>query len=106
MSEETLKTYRGNCHCGAFIYEVKLPEIKTYNECNCSICHKKGYAWLFPSKGNLDIVKGSIDDLKAYTFNKGGYVHRFCSNCGTSVLAEFSNEQPGATIGINVSGST
>lgn len=106
MSEETLKTYRGNCHCGAFIYEVKLPEIKAYSECNCSICYKTGYAWLFPNAGDLDIVKGSIDDLKAYTFNKGDYVYRFCSNCGTSVVADFPNEQSGRTTAINVSGAS
>ncbi|KUI54895.1 Centromere protein V [Cytospora mali] len=101
MSEETLKTYRGNCHCGAFVYEAKLPEIKSYSECNCSLCHKIGYAWLFPDQGNLDIVKGSVDDLKAYTFNKGDYIYRFCSDCGTAVLAEMPNKPPGMKIGIN-----
>ncbi|POS77371.1 glutathione-dependent formaldehyde-activating enzyme [Diaporthe helianthi] len=84
-SDGHLKTYRGNCHCGAFVYEAKLPEITSYTECNCSICRKKGYAYLIPTQ--LDIIKGSIDDLATYTFNKGGYVHRFCPNCGTALLA-------------------
>lgn len=83
-SDGDLKTYRGNCHCGAFVYEAKLPEITSYTECNCSICRKKGYAVLFPDQ--LDIVKGSIDELATYTFNEGGFVHRFCPKCGTAVL--------------------
>jgi hypothetical protein len=91
-----LSTYRGNCHCGAFVYEVKLPEITSYTECNCSICRKKGYAYLIPNQ--LDIVKGSVDELSSYTFNEGRFVHRFCRNCGTGVLVS----SPEKTI-INVS---
>lgn len=53
-----------------------MPEIETYNECNCSMCHKKGYAWIFPAEENLSIVKGSIDGLTAYTFNNGDFTHR------------------------------
>lgn len=87
-SEGNLKTYRGNCHCGAFIYEARLPEITSYTECNCSICRKKGYAYLVPEGGQIDVVKGSIDDLTSYAFNTGGFVHRFCPNCGTAVLAQ------------------
>ncbi|KAG6366312.1 hypothetical protein INS49_000489 [Diaporthe citri] len=87
-SEGNLKTYRGNCHCGAFIYEARLPEITSYTECNCSICRKKGYAYLVPEGGQVDVVKGSIDELTSYAFNTGGFVHRFCPNCGTAVLAQ------------------
>lgn len=56
--------------------EVKVPEIKLYHECNCSMCHKKGYAWVFASEDNLRIVKGSIEDLTAYNFNNGAFTHR------------------------------
>lgn len=99
-SDGNLKTYRGNCHCGAFIYEAKLPEITSHTECNCSICRKKGYAYLIP-EGQLDIVKGSIDELATYTFNDGGFVHRFCPKCGTALLAS----SPQRTV-INVSKHT
>lgn len=102
-SAENLKTYRGNCHCGAFIYEATLPEITSYSECNCSICRKKGYAWLFASEGQLDIVKGSIDELASYTFNNGIFVHRFCPTCGTGVLAQNINNPSAVTTAINVS---
>ncbi|ROW09624.1 hypothetical protein VMCG_02593 [Cytospora schulzeri] len=101
MSEASLKTYRGNCHCGAFVYEAKLPEIKAFSQCDCSICQKLGYAWLFPGQENFEVAKGSIDDLTAYTFGKGEYVYRFCPDCGTAVMAEMPNNDPAMKIGIN-----
>lgn len=45
-----VKTYRGNCHCGAFVFEVDAPEIVTGSDCNCSICTKRAYLWLVPEK--------------------------------------------------------
>lgn len=102
-SEDNLKTYRGNCHCGAFIYEAKLPEITSFTECNCSICHKKGNAYLIPADGQVNVVKGSIDELASYTFNRGSFVHRFCANCGTAVLAQNTKDPSAVKIVINVS---
>ena len=51
------QTYRGNCHCGAFIFEVNTPEIKRAIVCNCSICSKKGYVWLFLPEDAFTIVR-------------------------------------------------
>jgi hypothetical protein len=55
-AEQPTKTYRGNCHCGAFVYEVEAPEITSASDCTCSICYKRGYLWLVPTKP-LTIVK-------------------------------------------------
>ncbi len=74
--EQPLQTYRGNCHCGAFVFELKTPEIKTYGECNCSICSRKGYAWLFPAAGAFSVVKGDEKDLTEYKFNAEKYSHK------------------------------
>lgn len=73
-AESPLKTYRGNCHCGAFVYEVELPEIKAVSTCNCSICSKKGYLWVKPSE--IKVVKGSEDALTAYTFASNTFYHK------------------------------
>lgn len=102
-SEENLKAYRGNCHCGAIIYEARLPEITSYSECNCSICRKKGYTWVRAAEGQLDIVKGSIDELASYSFNNGRFVHHFCHNCGTAVFARNHYNPSEVTTAINVS---
>ncbi|KAB5572065.1 Mss4-like protein [Coniochaeta sp. 2T2.1] len=101
MSEEQpLKTYRGNCHCGAFIFELKVPEIQTANECNCSLCRKKGYLFTFPGEG-MTVVKGK-GTLKKYTFNEGNTQHSFCPTCGTPVMGYNPNFPPGKTIAVNV----
>ncbi|ROT40701.1 hypothetical protein SODALDRAFT_330442 [Sodiomyces alkalinus F11] len=85
--QNALKTYRGNCHCGAFVYEVRLPEIKSVWECNCSLCYKKGYLLVMPSSPDqFRIVKGSEEILATYSFNQKKAKHKFCPTCGTSVL--------------------
>lgn len=40
MAEQTeeMHTYHGNCHCGAFGFVAKLPELRDVHACNCSIC--------------------------------------------------------------------
>ncbi|KAH7131238.1 glutathione-dependent formaldehyde-activating enzyme [Dactylonectria macrodidyma] len=97
---EPTKTYRGNCHCGAFVYEIDLPEIKTVNECNCSICSRKGYLWLFPpNRDGFKIVKGTEDDLTTYTFAAKHLHHKFCPTCGTGIMATMPGN---AMFGLNV----
>ncbi|KAK8090807.1 glutathione-dependent formaldehyde-activating enzyme [Apiospora phragmitis] len=92
-----LKTYRGNCHCKEFVYEAEIPEIRAANECNCSICTKKGALWVSPSKDSFHWVKGDEDDLTDYTFGRMLVSHKFCPTCGTALLARgFTHEpQPG-----------
>lgn len=71
-----LKTYRGNCHCAAFVYEITPDEIKQSFECNCSICYKKAAVWVFPKPANLKFVKGDQSALTNYTFGKEQYNHK------------------------------
>ncbi|KAJ8059275.1 hypothetical protein OCU04_012240 [Sclerotinia nivalis] len=103
MSETTpeLKTYHGNCHCGAFKFIIKVPEITTVTQCNCSICFKKGYRWVFPGENCFEITKGE-GTLKEYHFGQRTMVHRFCSTCGTGVQGFRYNTPGGRDIGINV----
>jgi hypothetical protein len=76
-TEQPLLTYRGNCHCKAFVYEVKLPVIRAVKQCNCSICHKKGYLWVFPETvDHFKFVKGDEDAISSYTFNAKSKVHK------------------------------
>ncbi|KXX83230.1 Centromere protein V [Madurella mycetomatis] len=96
--QNDLRTYRGNCHCGAFVYEVDLPEIQSVSECNCSICYKKGYLWVFP-EGRFEIVKGTDDVLNRYNFGSNKFTHKFCPTCATPVMAEFVD---GSKRGLNV----
>lgn len=78
--EQPLKTYRGNCHCGAFVYEIQMPEIKSAQECNCSMCRRKGYLWVIPKSDTFKVVKGSPDQLTEYTFRTGTMIHKVRSS--------------------------
>ena len=75
-SQAPRKTYRGNCHCGAYVYEVELPEITSVAACNCSICSKKGYLFVFVGDDDkFSVVKGD-GALKGYGFGGGVYTHQ------------------------------
>jgi hypothetical protein len=72
-----LKTYRGNCHCKAYVFEVKLPEIKTTSSCNCSACTKKallGATAVKPS--DLVWAKGEESTLADYTLGRASLKHK------------------------------
>ncbi|KAL7797222.1 Mss4-like protein [Trichoderma ceciliae] len=101
MAEAKTITYRGNCHCGDFVFETKLPEIKSAFDCNCSICVKKGYLWLFPGKGNVDIVKGSMEGLTTYEFGPKKLKHLFCPKCGTAVAGSSQDEEKDWQLALN-----
>jgi hypothetical protein len=78
-SPPPFRSYRGNCHCGAFVYTLRCPEITTVLACNCSICAKRAYCdWVLPDDvgpGEYAVVRGSEDDLVAYAFGKREWEH-------------------------------
>ncbi|KAJ7125264.1 Mss4-like protein [Mycena epipterygia] len=97
-----LFTYRGNCHCGAFKFTVKLPELKAVYSCDCSLCSRNAYLWAIPQlKAHLVVEKGD-DALKDYVWGNRTMAHKFCPTCGTSVMCYKYNEPENNTILINV----
>lgn len=94
-----LETYRGNCHCGAYVYEVKTHEIKTAIGCNCSSCLKKAYLWLFLPEGSVTVVKdeGLLTEFMCGPHNS---THGFCSRCGISALATNPSYRPGIAVNV------
>ncbi|KAI2624252.1 glutathione-dependent formaldehyde-activating enzyme [Hypoxylon sp. NC1633] len=104
---EQLKTYRGNCHCGAYVYEVKLSQDAKPSECNCSSCYRKGGLWMGPTKENLHFVKGDPETLTNYTFGGKTWNHKFCPTCGVQVMivghivAPQPGEEKEPIVGIN-----
>lgn len=90
-----LKSYRGNCHCGAFIFTLRVPEITTVEYCNCSNCRKKGYLWLIPdtTKGHKFEVVKDEGKLTEYVAGPKGTKYKFCKVCGTGVCAIYKKEQ-------------
>ncbi|KAJ7824917.1 Mss4-like protein [Mycena leptocephala] len=104
MSESPqLVKYRGNCHCGAFKFIFKAPELKEVFACNCSICSKKGYLWVLPARNeDFVVVKGEESALQTYEFGKRTTEHKFCPTCGTSVIARVRDSGDATPIGVNI----
>jgi hypothetical protein len=81
------KVYSGSCHCGKNSFSVKVSppldsdESKVIN-CNCSICSKNGYLFVFTDLSDLKWEKGGFDDMKAYKFGSQTLSHYFCTECG------------------------
>ena len=76
--ESPIRTYRGNCHCAAFIYTLTVPEITSLSSCNCSYCSKRGVLWhtIPEPETQFQVVKGSEDDLAVYQFGSGQFLHK------------------------------
>lgn len=54
-----------------------MPEITTVSECDCSICVKKGYLFVFTGVAkNFTMVKGSLDDMVTYKFGGNNLEHK------------------------------
>jgi hypothetical protein len=75
---------RGGCHCGRVAFEVEgRPE--RVDECNCSICTKKGYLhWIVPRESFQLLTPA--ENVSTYTFNTGVAKHHFCPNCGVAAF--------------------
>ncbi len=78
-SQESL-VCQGGCHCGAVRFKVIIDRFIVDN-CNCSICRKKGFLHLIVSPGNFTLLQGQ-DFLTNYAFNTKIAQHTFCSICG------------------------
>ncbi len=78
------KTYAGGCHCGSVRYEVKT-DLGQVVACNCSICTKRGFLWIFAKPQQFTLKKGA-DGQAEYLFNKHIIHHLFCKKCGVESL--------------------
>ncbi|KAI1861460.1 uncharacterized protein JN550_010840 [Neoarthrinium moseri] len=67
-------TYRGNCHCAKYRFEVDLPEIKTGVSCNCVACFKTGILWAFPAQGDFRVSRN--DSLLTQTRHGATLEHK------------------------------
>ncbi|KAF2468053.1 glutathione-dependent formaldehyde-activating enzyme [Lindgomyces ingoldianus] len=95
MSTEDPKpsqTYPGSCHCGRVTFKVKSPPLSDpaagVASCNCSICSRHGYIFIYVPHADLTFDKGSFGELTQYTFGSHRMGHYFCPTCGTSCFAK------------------
>ncbi|KAI5925393.1 Mss4-like protein [Camillea tinctor] len=104
-AQEGARTYRGNCHCGAYVYEADLPEVTARGHCLCSICTKSSAQWrLGATPGrNLRFVAGDPDALTEYAYGEKKFRYKICPHCGVPLLisGRLGPDQP-LLSGINI----
>ncbi|KAF9881484.1 glutathione-dependent formaldehyde-activating gfa [Colletotrichum karsti] len=101
---EQLSTYRGNCHCGANRFEVQLSRFPSFVICDCELCAKKGYVWIYEVGDKLQITRGCTSEtLTSYTSDGAEALqHEFCSNCGTGLFGNHISGVQAQKKGINL----
>lgn len=90
----SLKTYQGQCHCGAVRFEFSAPETVDVTDCNCSLCRMTGYEHVFVEEADLRFLSGR-DQLVSYKFGTKTADHLFCGTCGIKPLYR-PRSHPGA----------
>eukprot|EP01117_Protostelium_nocturnum_P014341 TRINITY_DN5452_c1_g1_i2.p2 TRINITY_DN5452_c1_g1~~TRINITY_DN5452_c1_g1_i2.p2 ORF type:complete len:100 (-),score=14.86 TRINITY_DN5452_c1_g1_i2:50-349(-) len=81
-SPQTFTKHFGSCHCEKIQFYVEAPDSGvTIEDCNCSICNKKGFLHLIVPKARLHQTKGE-NELNIYTFGTHVAKHMFCKTCG------------------------
>ncbi|KAJ9635808.1 hypothetical protein H2201_000197 [Coniosporium apollinis] len=86
----TQETHQGGCHCARIRFTATLPDALTstqLTDCNCSICIKNGYHFVYLPNSSITFHRGQ-DEARKYFFHKQRIAHYFCGECGTSVWAE------------------
>jgi hypothetical protein len=73
---------RGGCHCGRIAFQVDGP-VGVVEECNCSICAKKGYLHWIVARENFRLLTPA-ESMATYTFNTRVAKHHFCPVCGVA----------------------
>ncbi|KAI0380559.1 Mss4-like protein [Hypomontagnella monticulosa] len=94
---EGAKMYTGGCHCGAVTLALKSKPIdSTYDaplvECDCSICCRQGYLWIYPSKSQ--VTTQGWENMGYYSFGRGVWRKTFCRTCGIPIQNHIEDYTP------------
>ena len=89
-----------SCHCGEVEIEVTLRNgLQDLDQCNCSICKRRGAITATVNLEDLSIKKGK-EKLKLYRFHTNTAEHYFCSCCG--IYTHHKQRTNPNTYGINI----
>ncbi|KAI0892569.1 Mss4-like protein [Annulohypoxylon nitens] len=94
---ENGQVYTGGCHCGAITLALKSKPIddsyeENLLECNCSICTRNAYLWIYPSKSQVVIAGAS--HFGYYSFGHGVWKKSFCRTCGVPIHNHIDDYTP------------
>lgn len=75
-----MKSYRGQCHCGAVRYTVST-DLTNLFDCNCSRCRRVASVMSAVPATAFTLEVGA-EELTRYSFNHHAIDHLFCRTCG------------------------
>ncbi len=82
-----LRTYQGECHCGALAFQFTGAAITRAVRCNCSLCRRKGVLMSPYAIAPEDLYIDDPDSrLQSYRFGSEVACHYFCGCCGVNVF--------------------
>jgi hypothetical protein len=93
MEADNSKTeYNGSCQCGQVAFKVTLPvpldsPQTRLTDCSCSICTRNRYHLIYVPRSSVTWIRG-WDKLKDFRFSKKVVDHKFCPDCGSSVVLD------------------
>lgn len=91
-SVDSPQEYRGSCQCGQITFKASLlkpltiPPCRVTN-CDCSICTRNGILNVYVLRSDVTWLSG-WNKLKNFRFNTKSVDHKFCPECGSSVLID------------------
>ena len=96
-----LKTYSGQCHCGAVSFEAELDLSQTSYRCNCSICRRTRFWPAVATPEHFRLLAGE-PELVEYKFNTRKNLHYFCRICGVRPFGVGTETPIGKMYGVNL----
>lgn len=80
VSDTSLATYEGSCHCGAVRFEVDA-NLDHVRICDCSLCRKRGALNYRVEESQFRLLT-PIEDLTVYQWHTKTARDYFCPTCG------------------------
>jgi len=80
MTNATVRTYAGRCHCGAVAFEIDT-DMAELTTCDCSICSRRNALMVRVPESAFRLLAGEAA-LTEYRFHTNTARHFFCGTCG------------------------
>ncbi len=97
------EAFDGACHCGALRFTVEV-DAPVALECNCSICHQKGFLHVIVPRARFTLHQGA-DALTTYSFNTHTAKHTFCRVCGVQAFYTPRSHPDGVSVSLRSLGA-
>jgi len=98
--DHTMRTYDGQCHCGAVRYQART-DLASMMDCNCTNCRRRGWVLQSVPAADFRLLAGE-GDLTTYRFNTGRIEHLFCRHCGIQPFARGRDGEGNELVMLNV----